>query len=565
MQYDAGRVDDVPKAGIAARRQDFSSGDGNRVGRERTVVDRLPRSRALADRVELRPNRIAERIAGVAALQLTSALTGKNLVHRWEAGKHARDLSHDGQSCPVPGGRTSPLGQPMRRLTPVARLCDHRPVMLRNKATAIVRRLQDAGHEAVFAGGCVRDKLLGIAPKDYDIATSATPDEVEALFERTLAVGRKFGIQIVQHEGHDFEVATFRKDGSYVDGRRPESVEFTSSIEDSARRDFTINALFEDPIADAVIDHHGGRADLESGIVRAVGDAAARFAEDRLRLIRAIRFAARFDFVIEPGTAAAITAAAAAINDVSAERLGDELTKILTQGNVRRAFTLMDETGLLGELLPEIAAMKGIEQSPDYHPEGDVFVHTLLCLHQLGHDCSPTLAYGVLFHDIAKPTTAELRGDKHTFYGHTNLGADMAEEVCRRLRLSNATIERVRFLVEQHLRHTDAAGMKTSTLKRFLRQEGIEELLELTRIDAVSSNGDLRHYEYCRQQLEELPEDVVRPARLVTGRDLIAMGMKPGPDFSRILDEIEDAQLEGRVTTREEALAYLREIGNRGG
>ncbi len=431
--------------------------------------------------------------------------------------------------------------------------------MLRTRATQIVRRLQDCGYEAVFAGGCVRDRLLGIEPKDYDIATSATPDEVDALFERTIAVGRKFGIQIVQFEGDDFEVATFRKDGPYIDGRHPESVEFTSSVEDSARRDFTINALFEDPIADAVIDHHHGRADLEAGLIRAVGDPEARFAEDRLRMIRAVRFAARFGFTIDPPTLAAIRDNAGGIDDVSPERLADELTKILTQGNVRTAFSAMDETGLLERLLPEITAMKGTEQSADHHPEGDVFVHTLLCLHQLQAGCTPTLALGVLFHDIAKPNTAEIRDGKHTFYGHTNIGADMAEVVCRRLRMSNATIERVRFLVDQHLRHTAAADMKTSTLKRFLRQDGIDELLDLTRIDALSSSGDLTHYEFCRAKLEELPEEVVRPPRLITGRDLIEMGMEPGPTFKNILLAVEDAQLEGRLTTRDEALAYVRE------
>jgi poly(A) polymerase len=431
--------------------------------------------------------------------------------------------------------------------------------MLRMKATKIVRRLRDGGHEAVFAGGCVRDRLLGIPPKDYDIATSATPDEVELLFEKTVAVGRRFGILIVPLDGDDFQVATFRTDGAYLDGRHPESVQFTSSVEDAARRDFTINALFEDPIADAVIDHHHGRADIEAGIVRAVGDPEARFAEDRLRMIRAVRFAARFGFDIEPATLEAVRGAAEFISEVSAERLSDELTKILTQGNVRMAFQLMDETGLLEHVLPEIDAMKGVDQSVDYHPEGDVFVHTLLCLHQLKIDCSPTLALGVLLHDIAKPITAEIRDGKHTFYGHTNIGADMAEEICRRLRMSNTVIDRVRFLVDQHLRHTAAADMKASTLKRFLRQDGIDELLELARIDAASSSGDLTHYEFCLRKLDELPEEVVRPPRLVTGRDLIALGMEPGPTFKNILTEIEDAQLEGRLATRDEALAYVRE------
>jgi poly(A) polymerase len=431
---------------------------------------------------------------------------------------------------------------------------------LRRRAVAVVRRLRDAGHEAVFAGGCVRDRLLGIEPKDYDIATTATPEEVERLFRRTIAVGRKFGILIVIEDTFEFEVATFRSDGPYRDGRHPESVTFTDAEHDSARRDFTINSMFEDPETDEIIDYHGGRDDLAAGVVRAVGDPLARFREDRLRMIRAVRFAARFRFRIDPATFTAIAGSAESIVEVSAERLGDEMIKILTQGNVRTAFELLSESGLLARLLPEIEAMRGCEQSPDYHPEGDVYVHTLLCLEQLVRGCSATLALGVLLHDVAKPPTAELRDGKHTFYGHTKLGADMAEAIGRRLRLSNAVIEQVRFLVEQHLRHCDASQMKASTLKRFLRQDGIEELLELARIDALASNGDLTHYRFCTERLAELGEERIRPTPLLTGHDLIAIGMQPGPAFKRILDAIEDAQLEGRIASHDEAIALARTL-----
>lgn len=277
-------------------------------------------------------------------------------------------------------------------------------------------------------------------------------------------------------------------------------------------------------------------------------------------MIRAVRFAARFRFEIARSTFSAIAESAAALHEVSAERLGEEMLTILTQGNVRVAFELLSETGLLGQLLPEIEAMKGCEQSPDYHPEGDVYVHTLLCLDQLVSGCTATLALGVLLHDIAKPPTAELRDGRRTFYGHTTLGSDMAEQIGRRLRLSNATIERVRFLVEQHLRHCDAARMKPSTLKRFLRQDGIDELLELTRIDALASNGDLSHYRFCSEKLAELGEEKIRPTPLLTGHDLIALGMEPGPAFKRILDAVEDAQLEGRIVSHDEAVALARSL-----
>lgn len=433
------------------------------------------------------------------------------------------------------------------------------PALLREAAVAIVTRLQKAGHQAVFAGGCVRDKLLGKTPADYDIATSARPEDVEALFEHTVPIGRQFGIVLVPGGTHHFEVATFRKDEGYVDGRRPVSVQFTDMETDAERRDFTINAMFEDPVSGEIVDFVGGRADLGAGLVRAVGDPAERFAEDHLRLLRAVRFSARFGFPIDPATHEAMVAAAATITRVSAERIGEEIVRMLTEGHARRAFELLDETGLLAHVLPEIDAMKGCEQTPDNHPEGDVFVHTMLCIGHLEAGCSETLAFGVLFHDVAKPPCAETRPDgRRTFYGHTRDGARMAEDILRRLRRSNATIERVAFLVDQHLRHCAAVEMRASTLKRFLRQDGIDELMELARIDALSSNGDLGHWEFCRKALEELSAEQMKPAPLIGGQDLMALGLRPGPMFKAILREVEDAQLDGSLASREAALAFVK-------
>lgn len=427
-------------------------------------------------------------------------------------------------------------------------------------AVAIVRRLQQAGHEAVFAGGCVRDQLLGQVPADYDIATSAHPGEVEALFEHTIPIGRQFGIVLVASGPHHFEVATFREDAGYEDGRRPVAVHFTDIETDARRRDFTINAMFEDPVAGRVLDFVGGRDDLAAGIVRAVGDAAERFAEDSLRLLRAVRFSARFAFPIEAATHAAIRAHAASIGRVSAERIGEEIVRMLTEGSARRSFEMLDETGLLAHVLPEISAMKGCEQSPDNHPEGDVFVHTMICLGNLAPGCTETLAFGVLLHDVAKPPCAETKPDgRRTFYGHTRDGAVMAEEILRRLRRSNATIERVVFLVDQHLRHCAASEMRSSTLKRFLRQDGIDELLELARIDALSSNGDLAHWKFCRRALDELSVEQMKPEPLLRGGDLLALGLEPGPRFREILTAVEDAQLDGTLTDRDAALAFVRE------
>ncbi len=434
---------------------------------------------------------------------------------------------------------------------------------LRDHATAVVKTLQDAGFQAVFAGGCVRDAILGLEPSDYDVATSAEPADIERLFPKTIPVGKRFGVMVVPAGGHNIEVATFRSDGLYVDGRHPVSVTYSDARADALRRDFTINAMFEDPVSGETLDYVGGREDLAAGVIRAVGDPSRRFAEDHLRLLRAVRFACRFDFALDGPTREALAAKADTIKEVSAERIGDEVVKILTEGRAKQGFELLDEVGLVQWIIPEMVAMKECEQSPDSHPEGDVFVHTMLCLGNLPAGCSEPLALGVLLHDIAKPACAIERDGRHTFYGHTKLGAEMAVEICKRLRRSGAVTDRVEFLVEQHLRHCSASNMKKSTLKRFLRQQGIDELLELTRIDAVSSNGDLTHYEFCKSALDSLEPEQIRPQPLLSGRDLIEMGLSPGPRFKKLLQAVEDAQLEGRVSTSEEALELVRSLQER--
>ena len=426
-------------------------------------------------------------------------------------------------------------------------------------ATGIVRRLRAAGHEAYFAGGCVRDQLLGREPLDYDVATSAPPEAVQGLFPRTVAVGAQFGVILVLERGVPFEVATFRADDAYVDGRRPTSVRFTTAEEDAQRRDFTINALLLDPIAGEVVDFVDGQADLRRGVIRAIGDARARIAEDRLRMLRAVRFAARLAFAIDPTTLDAIRAAAPTITDIAAERIGDEIVKILTEGAARRGFELLDETRLLPAVLPEVAAMHGVAQSPDYHPEGDVWEHTLLLLAQLAPGVSETIALGALLHDVAKPVCARRDGERITFYGHPAVGAEMAEAICQRLRRSRDTWERVEYLVRNHLRLVQAPSMRLSTLKRMLREDGFDELLAVARMDALASNGDLTYVEFCERRRAEIGAEEVRPPRLLGGDDLAALGYRPGPLFGEILRALEEAQLEGEVTTRPDAERFVAE------
>jgi poly(A) polymerase len=430
-------------------------------------------------------------------------------------------------------------------------------VTRRGKAIAIVKRLKEEGHEAYLAGGCVRDMLLAKSPQDYDIATSAKPDAVKKIFPKTIEVGAQFGVILVLSDGDSFEVATFRWDGPYVDGRRPSEVRFAGMREDILRRDFTINGMMYDPVEDRLIDLVGGREDLGRRLIRAIGEPRERFREDRLRMIRAVRFAASLGFTIEENTLRAIREEAASITQVSWERIGEEITRLLTEGGARRGFELLDESGLLPAVLPEVARMKGVEQTPDYHPEGDVFVHTLLVLSRLTEP-TETLAYGSLLHDVGKPVSAQRQQDHITFYGHTEKGAEMAIEILKRLKRSRSVWERVAYLVKHHLRHTQAPKMRVSTLKRFLGEEGIEELLELTRLDALASNGDLQYYDFCRRKLEEFKHEEIHPEPLLKGKDLIAMGFTPGPLFHEILEGLHEAQLEGELRTREEALEWLR-------
>jgi poly(A) polymerase len=472
-------------------------------------------------------------------------------------------------------------------------------------ALRIIAALRAAGHQAFLAGGCVRDLLLDREPNDYDVATSATPDVVLNLFPRTFAVGAHFGVVLVatcggadstrgaadseETRGTECitEVATFRSDGAYSDGRHPDAVRYTTSAEeDVRRRDFTINGLLLDPmkgtgfspyikginiagalapegsfsgsdLRSAVIDPINGLADLEAGIVRAIGQPGERFEEDHLRMLRAVRFAARLGFELDAATASAMRLLAPKIAAVSRERVRDELTRMLTEGHARRAFELLDETGLLAEVLPEVARMKGVEQPPQFHPEGDVWTHTLGVLAQLEAGCPLTLAWGALLHDVGKPPTF-IRVDRIRFNGHVDVGVTIAAEICRRFRFSNDETRQTLALVENHMRFADAQHMKASTLKRFFRLENFTQHLALHRMDCMAGSGNLDHWNFVRQRYESMPEEAVRPQPLITGRELIAAGYKPGAGFREMLRTVEDAQLEGTIKTPSDALALLR-------
>lgn len=431
----------------------------------------------------------------------------------------------------------------------------------RELANRICAVLREADHRAYLVGGCVRDLVLGREPADYDVATDATPDRVQELFPGSLAVGAQFGVVVVVQDSLQVEVATFRSDVGYSDGRHPDRVVYAKSAEEDVhRRDFTINALLMDPRSGEVLDYVGGRDDLRAGVVRAIGDAELRFEEDKLRMVRAVRFAARFGYTIEPATLRAIQKLARAIGQVSAERLRDELTKLLTEGAARHGFELLDRTDLLGAVLPEVAKMKGVAQPPEFHPEGDVWIHTLLMLGKLPAGSSLTLAWGVLLHDVGKPPTfTPARGDQRIrFDRHVEVGTRMAEEICRRLRFSNDDTEQIVALVANHLRFKDVLQMRPATLKRFVRLERFEEHLELHRLDCLSSHRMLENYDFVRRFLAETPPEEVQPARVLTGEDLKAMGFIPGPRFREILQAVEDAQLEGRLRDREEAITFVR-------
>ncbi|HEV2445611.1 MAG TPA: CCA tRNA nucleotidyltransferase [Candidatus Sulfopaludibacter sp.] len=425
-------------------------------------------------------------------------------------------------------------------------------------ARQAIARLRGAGHQAYLVGGCVRDLLLGVRPKDFDIASDARPDRIMDLFPNSGRVGAHFGVVLVRDVFAQVEVATFRSDQEYEDGRRPTAVHFENDPRaDVLRRDFTINGLLMDIDTGQVLDYVGGRADLEARIIRAIGDPEARLQEDHLRLLRAMRFAARLNFTIEPRTLAAIAGHHALIHRVSAERIRDELARILTEGGARRGFELLDQTCLLAEILPEVAAMKGVAQPPEFHPEGDVWVHTLLLLEQLDHP-TITLALGALLHDVGKPPTFRA-ADRIRFDGHVEAGVEMASGILNRLRFSRDISLQVEALVANHMKFKDVPKMKESTLKRFLRMPDFAEHLELHRLDVMASNRRLESYELAKRKLEEYADEHLRPPRLLTGADLVAAGYRPGPLFAEILAAVEDAQLEGRIRTAGEALEMVRE------
>jgi putative nucleotidyltransferase with HDIG domain len=433
----------------------------------------------------------------------------------------------------------------------------------RQLADSICLTLRRSGHQAYLVGGCVRDILLKREPADYDVATDATPNRVRSLLPQSLAVGAQFGVIIVVDGDQQVEVATYRSDVGYSDGRHPDHVVYTSSAqEDVQRRDFTINALLLDPESGEVLDFVGGRDDLRAGIIRAIGKPEERFREDKLRMIRAVRFAARFRYAIHAATFSAIVKLAADISQVSSERIRDELTKLLTEGAARRGFELLDESRLLPQLLPEIVAMKGVEQPPQFHPEGDVWTHTMMMIEQLSAGASATLAWGVLLHDVGKPSTftpptgpaGRIRFDEHV-----EVGTVMADKICRQLRFSNDDTEQVAALVANHLRFKDVHRMKLSTLKRFVRLPRFDEHLELHRLDCLSSHRNLEAYDFVHRFIAETPPEQVRPPRLLTGDDLLGLGFRPGPQFKDILAAVEEAQLEGAIHTHEEALRLVRD------
>jgi poly(A) polymerase len=443
--------------------------------------------------------------------------------------------------------------------------------MSKEFSVAIVQTLRQQGFQAYLAGGCVRDLLLRREPADYDVATSATPDQVMKIFPQTYAVGAQFGVVLVPpplvpppetipaQNPRPIEVATFRRDLGYSDGRRPDDVRFSlDPREDAARRDFTINGMMLDPVSGEVLDFVGGRDDLEARVIRAIGDPAMRFAEDKLRMLRAIRFAARFEFAIDATTFAAIERHAPDIQAVSRERVRDELTRMLIEGHARRAFLSLDRAGLLKQVLPEVSAMKGVPQPPEFHPEGDVFTHTLLLLDRLPSPCPPTLAWGALLHDAGKPATFRVTPQRIRFDGHVEVGVKIAENVCDRLRFSRHDAERVLALVGNHMRFSHVFRMKESTLKRFMRMPAFDQHLALHRADCLASHRQLTAYDFLQEKLLEVTPETIRPQPLLSGDDLIAAGLKPGPAFRQILEAVEDAQLEGRLPNREAALQFLR-------
>ncbi len=427
-------------------------------------------------------------------------------------------------------------------------------------ARSIVCRLRDAGFTAFYAGGCVRDMLLGKEAKDYDVATNARPEQVQKIFPTTYAVGAHFGVVVVHEHGEDFEVATFRSDGAYVDGRRPEGVVFSSPQLDAERRDFTINGLFYDPFSETVIDHVNGQRDLNARVLRAIGDPVARFREDKLRLLRAVRFGAGLGFESDGATWDAVLHHAGDIHDVSAERIREELVRIFLSPTRVKGFDLLVESGLMQHILPEIITLQGCEQPPQFHPEGDVFVHTRAMLGLLPEKVSVALVFGVLFHDIGKPPTQTVdETGRIRFNGHDKLGAEMTQRIMERLRFSNAETEAVVSAVANHMVFKDVKEMRVSKLRRFMVRPGFDDELELHRVDCTSASGMLDNYEFIRERIAAFASEPLIPPPLITGNDLKALGLKPGPRFKEILEAASTLQLEGTLTTREAAMEWARE------
>lgn len=431
----------------------------------------------------------------------------------------------------------------------------------RRFATNAVIRLREAGFVALWAGGCVRDLILELQPSDFDVATNATPEQVMAIFPyRTIPVGKEFGVVRVRDpkfQGVEVEVATFRSDGVYIDGRHPETVVFSTPREDAERRDFTINGMFMDPITGEIIDYVGGKADLRHGVLRAIGDAAARFGEDRLRLLRAVRFAARFNLFIDPATRAALVAMASQVTSVSPERIAQELRRMLVHETRANALDVAMEVGLIAAVMPPLLPMKGLFQGKPMQPEGDLWDHTMLVLKLLPSNPTFTLALGALLHDVGKPATKAIHNGRLSFHHHEQVGRQIADDVCRHLKLSNAERERVCWLVEYHQYLGEAKRLREAKLKRVLAKPGIEELLALHRADALASFGDASQIDYCEFYLEAQPAGPINPPPLVTGHDLVRHGLSPGAHFATILEQLREAQLDRIVNSKREALEWL--------
>jgi len=428
---------------------------------------------------------------------------------------------------------------------------------LRETAIGVLKRLREAGFESYFAGGCVRDRLLGKDPQDYDIATQAPPEQVERLFGKTVLVGKAFGVVKVLADGFEVEVATFRSEGPYGDGRHPDWVKFSGAKEDVLRRDFTVNGMLEDPVAGRILDFVGGEADLKRRLLRSIGDPAARFEEDKLRMLRAIRFEAQLGFAIDPKTFDAVRALASKLAQVSWERIRDELRKILASGRRASGLRRLIESGLMQLILPEITAMAGVPQPKEWHPEGDVLVHTLLAMEKLENP-GFEVAMGTLLHDVGKPPTLQMDGERPRFNQHERIGAEMAERICKRLRLSNEETETVVYIVAGHMKFKDVAQMRDSTLRRFLSEPHFDALKEAHRADVLASSGDLSALEFVKKKAVEFEAEGLRPEPLLRGRDLLGLGLRPGPHFAEILQAVEDLQLEGKLRTRDEAIGHVR-------